>query len=151
MTDHTTGRAETTIARPPAAVFAAVSDITRMGEWSPETTACRWVDDRRGVGATFEGDNVASLGPITLKRWTTTCEVTACNEPSVFEFVAEGATTWRFEFTADGDGTRVVESFSHPATTGFQRVMYNALGSRRKAMIAGMEQTLARLRAVLEA
>ena len=32
----TQGSASTTINRPAAEVFAAVADVTRMGEWSPE-------------------------------------------------------------------------------------------------------------------
>ncbi|MDW3219766.1 MAG: SRPBCC family protein [Acidimicrobiales bacterium] len=150
MTDTTTGRSEITIGRPPAEVFAAIADITRMGEWSPETVACRWLGDGRGVGATFEGDNLAALGPITLKKWTTVSEVTAFKEGVVFEFVTEDTTTWRFDFSAVDDGTRVVQSFSHPPTTGIKRVMYNAFGSRRKAMVAGMGKTLGRVKAALE-
>jgi hypothetical protein len=133
-------------------VFAALADVTRMGEWSPETTACRWLDGGQTLGARFEGDNVAALGPVTLKRWTTVSEVTEYAEPTVFEFVAEGATTWRFECSPAGEGsTQVTESFSHARTGGWQRVFYNLLGSRRKAMIKGMEQTLGRLKAALEA
>ena len=73
-TEPVTRSATTTIAAPISAVFAAVTDVTRMGEWSPECVACRWVGDATGpaVGAKFEGDNVAAVGPITLKRWTTT-------------------------------------------------------------------------------
>jgi hypothetical protein len=150
MAELTTGRADTFIRRRPAEVFAAVADVTRMGEWSPETVACRWLDGGQTLGARFEGDNVAALGPVTLKRWTTTSEVTEYREPAVFEFVAEGTTTWRFELTPEDDGTRVTESFSHPRTTGVQRVLYNLMGSRRRAMEKGMEQTLRRLKLALE-
>lgn len=151
MTEMTTGRADVLIERRPAEVFAAVADVTRMGDWSPETVACRWLEGGQTLGARFEGDNVASLGPITLKRWTTVSEVTAYEEPTVFEFVAEGVTTWRFEFAPEGDGTRVTESFAHPPTTGAARILYNMMGSRRKAMVRGMEATLGRLKAALEA
>jgi len=151
MTALATGRADIEISRRPSEVFAAVADITRMGDWSPETTACRWLDDGEALGATFEGDNEARLGPISLKKWTTVSEVTAYEEPTVFEFVAEGTTTWRFEFEAAGDGTRVTESFSYPAATGMQKVLYNAMGSRRKAMTKGMRETLERLKVALEA
>ena len=151
MTELTTGRADILIARRPPEVFAAVADITRMGQWSPETKACRWLGNGEALGARFEGDNEATLGPVTLKRWTTVSEVTAYEEPSVFEFVTEGVTTWRFEFSPEGEGTRVTESFAHPPTTGVQRVLYNLLGSRRRAMEKGMEQTLGRLKSVLEA
>ena len=87
-----TGSASITIDRPVAEVFAAVSDITRMGEWSPECVACRWADGVEGpaVGSKFSGDNVAKAGPITLKKWTTTSEITACEPNAVFEFWPRG-------------------------------------------------------------
>ena len=81
-----------------------------MGEWSPECVACRWVGDATGpaVGAKFEGDNVAAIGPITLKRWTTTSEVVDAEPNASFEFIAEGYSTWRYEF-AD----RIKQSLEH--------------------------------------
>ena len=48
----------------PDVVFALVSDVTRMGDWSPETANCEWVD-----GATGENVDVGALsrGPaVTL-------------------------------------------------------------------------------------
>lgn len=152
MTEIVTGSASVDIARRPAEVAAAVSDITRMGEWSPENTGGRWIEgDGPAVGARFEGDNVAKAGPITLKRWTTVSEVTVHETGSVFEFVVEGTTTWRFEFADADGGTRVTESFAYPQYTGLQKVLYNLAGSRRAAMVRGMEQTLARLKESLEA
>jgi len=58
----------------PEEVWALVSDVTRMGSWSPETTACRWVGGASGpsVGARFRGTN--KRGPLL---WQTTCTVTA--------------------------------------------------------------------------
>ena len=105
-------------------MFAAISDITRMGEWSPECVAGRWVAPATGpaVGAVFEGDNVAAIGPVTLKKWTTSSTVTACEPGAVFEFVAEGYTTWRYELSEnDGDdhGQRVVQ---FPAVRGMATV-----------------------------
>ena len=81
-------------------VFVAVTDITRMGDWSPECVAGRWVAPATGpaVGAEFEGDNVAKVGPFTVKRWTTTSEITILVPDELFEFVAEGHTRWRYEF-----------------------------------------------------
>ncbi|MEZ5166483.1 MAG: SRPBCC family protein [Acidimicrobiales bacterium] len=147
----TTGSASVTIARPAAEVFTALSDVTRMGEWSPENRGGRWLDvDGPARGARFEGDNEVKIGPLSVKRWTTTSEVTAYDPPSVFEFVTEGHTVWRFELAESADGVRVTESFSHPATTGVKRLLYSVLGSRRKAMVAGMERTLAALKAALE-
>ncbi|HRQ00051.1 MAG TPA: SRPBCC family protein, partial [Terrimesophilobacter sp.] len=47
-----------TIAAAPEVLYAMVSDVTRMGEWSPVCKACWWEDDARGVGAWFTGRNV---------------------------------------------------------------------------------------------
>ena len=35
-----------TVDAPPRAVYDLVSDVPRMGEWSPETASCRWLDGR---------------------------------------------------------------------------------------------------------
>lgn len=152
-TDPTTGSATTTIQAPIDDVFAAVTDVTRMGEWSPECVGCRWIDGAGGpaVGARFEGDNTAKLGPVTLKRWTTTSEVAGFEPNALFEFVAERHSTWRYEFAEVDDGTVVTESFSHPPYEGWQKWVYGRLANRQKAMIGGMQATLGRIKASLEA
>ena len=47
------------IAAPPEVVYAALSDVTRMGEWSEECHSCEWHEGYDGpvVGATFDGHN----------------------------------------------------------------------------------------------
>ncbi|MEP1122614.1 MAG: SRPBCC family protein [Ilumatobacter sp.] len=147
-----TGSATTTVAAPIGDVYAAVTDVTRMGEWSPECVECRWVGGAIGpaIGARFEGDNVAAIGPITLKRWTTTCEVVEARQDSAFAFVAEGNTTWRYEFAERDGRTIVTESFSHPPYVGWQKWVYGRLANRRKAMTTGMEATLGRIKHALE-
>mgnify|MGYP001815931473 CR=1 FL=1 len=148
----TEGTATVVINRPVGEVFDAIADVTRMGDWSPECTAGRWVAPATGpaVGAEFEGDNLAELGPITLKRWTTTSEVTECTPNEVFEFVSAGYTTWRYEFEAGDGSTTVTESFSHEPYTGFQGFLYGTLLRRQAAMVNGMQQTLDRIKAALE-
>jgi uncharacterized protein YndB with AHSA1/START domain len=154
MSDDATvhGSATIVIDRPAAEVFAAISDITRMGEWSPECVAGRWVAPATGpeVGAVFEGDNVAAVGPVTLKKWTTSSKVTACEPGTVFEFVAEEYTTWRYELTEQDGATTVTESFSYPPYDGWQRFVYSTLMRRDRSMVKGMEKTLGRIKASLE-
>ncbi len=142
----------TVIDSSPADVFAAVSDVTRMGDWSPENTGCRWVAPADGpaVGAEFEGDNAVSVGPITLKRWTTTSEITECTPGEAFEFVTAGYTTWRFDFEAVEGGTRLTESFSHAPNTGVQKFLYDVVARRRKSLVKAMNQTLAAVKTSLE-
>ena len=147
-----TGSATTTIAAPISAVFAAVTDVTRMGEWSPECVACRWVGDATGpaVGAKFEGDNVAAVGPITLKRWTTTSEVVDIEPNASFEFIAEGYSTWRYEFAEREGATIVIESFSYPPCPGWQKFVYGRLLNRSRGITTGMQATLDRIKESLE-
>ncbi|CAB4878536.1 unannotated protein [freshwater metagenome] len=146
-----TGTASVTIDRSPMEVFAAVSDITRTGEWSPECTAGRWVGGATGpvVGAKFEGDNKVVVAGITMKKWTTTSEVTACVPGELFEFVVEGYTTWRYELAPVGTGTTVTESFSFDASKGLQGFIYEKVLRRSRSMTKGMQRTLERLKASL--
>ena len=139
-------------ARDPSEVFNAIADVTRIGEWSPECIAGRWVGDAAGpvVGAKFEGDNQVVIMGKTVKRWTTTSEVTACVPGEVFEFVAEGYTTWRYTLAAVDGGTSVTESFAFTTPTGFQKFLYETVLRRSTSMTKGMQQTLARIKTSLE-
>jgi len=89
-----------------------VSDVTRMGEWSPETSSCRWVGDATGpaVGARFVGSN--RRGPLL---WSTSCRVTAAERGREFAFAVTFAglpiSDWRYTFVPDGDGCLVVETW----------------------------------------
>lgn len=152
MPELLTGSASIQIERPVADVFAAIADLERMGEWSPESGAIRWLDGATAaaIGARFAGDNEITLGPIPIKRWTTESEITAFEEPHVLEFVAGGATTWRYELTEADGVTTVTESFAFEQVTGFRKLMYNALGARDAQMVAGMERTLAAMKRHLE-
>ncbi len=146
------GSAQISINRPAEVVWAAIADVTRMGDWSPECIAGRWVGGATGpaVGAKFEGDNIAKVAGRTVKKWTTTSEVTACDAGRVFEFVAEGYTTWRYEFKAvDANRTTVTESFDY-VPKGLSGFVYNRILFRPKAMTKGMNGTLARVKSTLE-
>ena len=58
MRRATSGQVSIHIDAPPEHVYDLVTDVTRMGEWSPETHRCRWVEgDGPAVGARFKGDN----------------------------------------------------------------------------------------------
>ena len=85
-----------------------VSDVTRMGEWSPETVRCEWIDGATGpaVGATFKGSNKRGIA-----RWSTKPVVVAAEPGREFAFVVDETTKWAFRCEPDGTGTRLVESF----------------------------------------
>jgi uncharacterized protein YndB with AHSA1/START domain len=98
------------IAASPEEVYAAISDVTRMGEWSPECHSCQWHEGFDGpvVGATFDGHN-----RIGDKEWTTQGKVTEA-EPGQ-SFVFECSTndfhfsTWGYSIAAIEGGSRVTE------------------------------------------
>lgn len=148
-----TATATTIIDRNSDEVWRAITDITRMGEWSPECIAGRWIGDATGpaVGATFEGDNEIKVAGRSLKRWTTTSEITACEPGRVLEFFSGGLSTWRYELTPIDDGrTSITETFQYEPK-GVQGFIYETVLRRSKAIGKGMDRTLARLKAALEA
>ena len=148
----TTGSASVVINRDPQTVFAVVSDITRTGEWSPECVSGRWVGGANGpaVGAKFEGDNELKVAGRTLKKWTTTSEVTACVPGEVFEFIAEEYTTWRYQLEAVSGGTKVTESFDFTTKSAIQRFAAETLARRPSSMVKGMQKTLDQMKTHLE-
>ena len=139
------------VAAPAEQVWAAIADVTRMGEWSPECVAARWVGGATGpaVGAAFEGDNEARMAGRVVKRWTTTSVVTACDPGREFAFVAEQYTTWRYQLQTEGDRTRVTESFEYVAS-GLMGHLYDTVLMRPRLMTAGMQRTLERIKEALE-
>lgn len=111
MTDNATVSSSTRIAASPETVYALVSDLTRMGEWSPEATGGEWVGgDGPDVGVKFKGTN-ANGG----KKWKTVVKVTEASSPSRFAFAnAVGpivAAEWVYEITPVADGCEVTESW----------------------------------------
>lgn len=148
----TTGFASVVIERAPAGVFEAIADITRMGDWSPENTAALWVGGPTGpeTGARFDGANEAKAGPFTLKKWTTVSEISEFRPLSIFEFVTEKYTVWRFEFISVGDATQVTQTCSYPPYVGLQKLVYETLGRRSTSVSNGMQKTLDRIKAALE-
>src|SRR5687768_11237324 len=109
---------ETRVAAPREAVWALITDVTRMSEFSPELIKAHWLDagvERPVVGARFSGTN--NLGGF---EWARVCTVVAADEPSTFAYIVgdrfDGTPTgeWRFEIEADGsDGTKLCQRFSH--------------------------------------
>ena len=96
------------IARPADILYDIVSDVTRMGEWSPICKACWW--DAGGgprVGAWFTGRNETSE-----RTWETRCEVVVAERGREFAFVVGGSwVRWGYTFTPVGERTEVTESW----------------------------------------
>jgi uncharacterized protein YndB with AHSA1/START domain len=142
------------IAAPPDRVWNLVSDVTRIGEYSPETFEAEWLDGATGprAGARFRGHvRRNGIGPV---YWTT-CTVTAAEPGREFAFAVGGpggatANTWRYRLEPAADGTDVTESFELPGTLPNRLYWAVAGHARLRTNMTGMRATLERIKAVAE-
>jgi uncharacterized protein YndB with AHSA1/START domain len=143
---------------PPEEVWALVSDVTRIGEFSPETFEARWTRGSTGpeVGASFKGHVKRNgVGP----TYWSPCQVTTCVPNEIFEFNVGTdemtLNTWGYRLEAvpgtDGrTGTKVTEYFRLSTALPF-RLYWTVLGTLRgRTNEKGMRTTLERMKAVVE-
>jgi Polyketide cyclase / dehydrase and lipid transport len=143
------------IARSPADLYDMISDVTRMGEWSPVCKACWW-DDGSGpaVGAWFTGRNEL----VGRDPWETRSQVVAASPGEEFAFMVGGTLArWGYTFTQVDGGTRVTESWEmRPAGIERFKERYGPdaaaqVRNRFEAARTGIPVTLAALKRVAEA
>ncbi|HEY5223517.1 MAG TPA: SRPBCC family protein [Microbacteriaceae bacterium] len=141
------------ISRPPEALYALVSDVTRMGEWSPVCTGCWWDDDTRGVGAWFTGHNETPE-----RTWETRSQVVADEPGREFAFIVGGdRTRWGYTFGPDAAGTELTELWEVlPAGVRHFAERYGEsaeaeLRQRDESARTGIHETLAALKKAAEA
>ncbi len=141
------------MAATPRQIWELVSDVTRIGELSPETFEAEWLEGASGpaVGARFRGHvRRNGRGPV---YWTT-CTVTRCDPERDFAFAvgAGGRTvnTWGYHLEPTAAGTEVTEWFEL-ADTPLTRIYWRLAGrARGKTNQQGMRATLERVRAIVE-
>jgi hypothetical protein len=130
-------------------LYELVSDLPRMGEWSPENTGGKWVKPATGpaVGARFRGTNRHGW-----RRWSTEAVVTVAGPGREFSFdVSVGpmkVANWRYTLRQQTDGTtEVTEMWTDQRARWAAAVSGIAAGVRNRAdhNRAGMEATLAAL------
>ena len=86
----------------------SVTDLPRMGEWSPENAGGKWVKGSTGpaLGSVFEGTNKNGF-----RRWTTSVTVIGCEPNKLFEFaVTSGPLAVATGVTNSPKRTAAVES-----------------------------------------
>jgi len=152
MADHVSVNTE--IGAPPDKVWAMVSDLTRMHEWSPESDGTTWLNGASSAvpGAAFKGTNRAGK-----KKWATkgtVIEVDPGNRLS-FRVTAFGmkVALWTYRIEATTDGCTVTETWDDERGA-FIKVTGKAatgVGDRMTHNRAGMETTLRNLKAAAEA
>lgn len=136
-------------------VWSLVSDVTRIGEFSPETFEAEWLGGATGpeAGARFRGHvRRNEIGPV---YWTT-CTVLECEPQRFFEFGVGSAdkpvTRWGYRLAPrpGGDGVDVTESFAFTSALWMRPywILFGALRGRR--VRNDMRRTLERMKAVAE-
>jgi hypothetical protein len=151
----TRGLASIEVRASPSQLYDAVSDVRRMGEWSPECQRCEWIDGAVGpaVGARFKGSNRRGI-----IRWSTTPRVLVANAGQEFAFVTghrgRDMTKWTYRFDPVVDGTTVTESFEMlsdmPWYYRFADRYLMGVMDRTADLVSNMGATLQRLKTATE-
>ena len=134
----------TTIARPPAEVFAFVSDPRNLPKWQPAVSEVKLEGEGVSAGSRFE-ESRQFVG----KRFRSTVEVTELEPERVFTVhVTNGPVpiTVRHLFEPDGAGTRLTLA-AEAQLTGLKRL---GGGVMVKAAERDAEHNLERLKGLLE-
>ncbi|MFD6855772.1 SRPBCC family protein [Rhodococcus sp. NPDC060090] len=140
------------VAADPDRVWSVVSDLQRMGEWSPQ---CRKMIVRGGsVGPGTSTININRKGVLV---WPTTSKVLTFEPGRELRFrVNENRSIWSFVLEPTETGTRIVQRREAPTGTSkvSQTLIKYILGGQENFdddMVVGMNSTLARIKNEAEA
>ncbi|MGJ9413093.1 SRPBCC family protein [Aeromicrobium sp. CF4.19] len=135
----------------PAEVWSVVSDLKRMGEWSPQ---CRRMIVRGGeVGVGTRTININRQG---WKVWPTRSEVKIFEpERQLALKIAENGTVWTYELEPTATGTRLTEhrTAPHGVSSLSNTLTQHVLGgteSFETDLQSGIEQTLHTIKSTVE-
>lgn len=134
-----------TIAASPQRVYELVSDLPRMGEWSPENTGGDWIKGSTGpaVGAKFKGRNRKGSA-----RWSTLCTVVVADPGKEFAFDVSvkglPVARWGFRLAETAGGTEVTEYWADHRSRVVAKItgLVLRVPDRASHNRAGMERTL---------
>jgi uncharacterized protein YndB with AHSA1/START domain len=144
------GQATIQIQAPPEKVYAMVTDVTRMGEWSPETHKCEWIEGATGptVGARFKGSNKRGI-----MRWSTKPTVKLADPGKEFAFEVgkpgKEDTRWSYKLSPKDGGTELTESFESLRYALIFKVI-SPPKRRKRQLQEGIERTLERIKQAAE-
>ena len=139
-------------------LYAFVADMPKVGEISPVCTGGGWESASRGAGATFIGSNT-----VGERTWRARMRVVVADPPSQFAWENIGdpsrpvpdeivpAARWAYTFTPVAGGTTVDETWQMLLSAD----RLEAIGEERLRSLpamnqSGMEQTLSKLKALIE-
>ncbi len=134
-------------------IFAAITDITRMGEWSPETYAAEWNEgfSEAALGASYTGHNRNGDA-----EWSTEATIVdfVPNERFFFDCSFKGFVfaKWGYTIEPADTGCIVTEHAQdlRPEEAKARSASISGVSDRAAHNRAGMVETLDRLAAALE-
>lgn len=130
-------------------VWEVISDVTRIGEWSHECHAARWLGaaDEPAPGARFRGRNRAGWA-----RWGRTCEIVTVEPPRQIVWrtvptpLFPDSTQWRIKLESTSDGrTLITQSFTVLRAPWLLDRLYARLIPAHQDRDARLAQDLARV------
>lgn len=143
-------QAQIDINAPASTVWALISDLSRMPEWSPQTRKMKLLGPMR------VGTRTVNFNRRRLLVWPTTSTITAIEPERKLAFrVDVNGTEWSYDLEPIEGGTRVVESRRAP--NGVKKVseatvnaVMGGVPSFEEELVEGMNQTLGRIKAAAE-
>jgi len=146
------------VASSAATLYDLVSDVTRMGDWSPICRACWWDEDPDSDGGPQPGAWFTGLNEVPGRVWETRSQVVAADRGREFTFVVGGSLVrWSYTFAPVAAGTLLTEEWEFLAAG--LAVFAERFGERAAAEIAdrseaarvGIPRTLAAIKRTAEA
>jgi hypothetical protein len=135
----------------PEMIYDLISDLPRMGEWSPENIGGEWL----GGGSGKVGDRFIGHNRTPERAWSVPVMVTIAERGRCFEFVTrpdEGPyVRWTYRLEPSGTGTRVTEIWDVAQLSPGRRNHTQAQHDERSRYTEGMlATTLAALKKTAE-
>ena len=142
------------IAAPADRVWAMISDLPRMGEWSPENEGGEWLQGATGPapGATFRGHNRNGS-----KAWTMLVTIIDVEPGRRLSFrtswMKAPSAEWSYEIEPTDTGCRITESWTDKRWRWGLPISgwISGVTDRTPHTRAGIEETLANLAVAAEA
>ena len=144
-----TGSASVDVEASPDEVWALISDVTRIGEFSPECQRAEWTEGEGAeVGNKFRGYNKSGD-----YEWNAECIITAAEPGAEFTYSVppgfDAATTWSFRIEEIDGGSRITESFDAPLLA-MPDVYPGQIEGRCAQLQGAIERTVDNLKRTLE-
>ena len=143
-------QAEIDINAPVSRVWDLVSDLSRMPQWSPQ---CRMM---KLLGPLRPGTRTINLNRRNMLFWPTTATITEVIPERKIAFrIPINTSVWSYELEPTATGTRLVETRHaengvRAVSTAVTKAALGGVDTFETALIEGMNQSLARIKAAAE-